>query len=530
MARLLSLSIILFCFLCNNSQNLAQDQENRSLTDLTQYIDFKMDRDHIPGLAACIVQDDRIVWSKGFGFQNIEQKMPMTTKSVLDVASISKIVTAIAVMQLAEHGQLDLNDPINKYLPFKIHHPDYPDAEMTISQLLSHTSSMSNGPSLWRSYSCGSQTMNLGEWVKAYFLPEGKFYHKEGNFARWKPGEGFSYSNAEYPLLAYLIEIVSGKSFSEYCKHNIFQPLEMQNTSFDLSDVSGENLATMYSFGYSMDLERDLMQPDIDCRKIILGDYYFPLCNYTAPTIGSGGMYSSTEQLSHLLIALMHGGVFKSKAILSKESVAKILSPYVQPQLLPMQFASFGLGGYAMRLNNGEPVWGHTGANPGISTYMLFNPETKIGGIVLANRFVDIRDLIEWLFAEGFGTYFSGSIDQIGKTWKQYSRSEYRHKVVIRVVANYLPGNSRVNIIGNHRYLGFWITSGIPMSPEKDRSWQKTFFFLDSAKIEFKITRGSWNKEAVTLDGKVPPKYSLLVVKDTVLNIVVEDWKDLVGG
>jgi len=121
-----------------------------------------------------------------------------------------------------------------------------------------------------------------------------------------------------------------------------------------------------------------------------------------------------------------------------------MLSPYVNTQFLPAQFAAFGLGGYAMKLNNGEPVWGHTGADPGTSTYMLFSPETRIGTIVLANRFVDIRDLIEWLFAEGFGTYFSGSINQIGKNWKQYSKSEYRHKVAVRVAANYLPGGSRL--------------------------------------------------------------------------------------
>jgi CubicO group peptidase (beta-lactamase class C family) len=488
-----------------------------------------MDRDKIPGLAACIIKDDKIVWSTGFGFQNIEHRIPMTTRSIMGIASISKIVTAIAVMQLAEHKQLDLNEPINKYLPFKIHHPDYPDAEITISQLLSHTSSISNGPSLWRSYSCESQTMNLREWVKAYFLPEGKFYHKEGNFARWKPGEGFSYSNAEYPLLAYLIEVVSGISFNQYCKRNIFDPLEMLNTSFNLSDELSRGMATMYSYGYSMDLERDLMQPNIDCRKIILGNYFFPLCNYTAPTIGAAGLYSSAEQLSHLLIALMQGGVFKGKVILSKASVAKTLSPYVNPQLLPGQFASFGLGGYAMRLNNGESVWGHTGADPGISSYMLFSRETRIGAIVLANRFVDIRDLIEWLFAEGIGQYWSSQFNQMSVTWKQYAKNQRQHKVIFRVLPNYLPGGSRINIIGDHRYLGSWVTSGIPMSPQKERTWEQTYFFPDSTRIEFKITRGSWHKEAVSLDGKVPPKYSLVVVKDTVFNIVVEDWKDLVG-
>jgi hypothetical protein len=77
--------------------------------------------------------------------------------------------------------------------------------------------------------------------------------------------------------------------------------------------------------------------------------------------------------------------------------------------------------------------------------------------------------------------------------------------------------------------LGCWVTSGIPMTPQKDRYWEKIFSFPDSARLEFKITRGSWDKEAVTLDGQIPTTHSLVVIKDTVLDIAVEDWKDLLG-
>lgn len=531
MKRLLSIwfKCIFLCIVCSNPTAAVYGQEPDQLTALNDYIDFKMKRDKIPGLAACLIKDGKIVWSKGYGWGNVEQKVPMTVKSVQGVASISKLFTAIAVMQLAEQKKIGLDDPINKYLAFKIQHPDHPDVEITISQILSHTAAISNGPSLWRSYQCGEQTMTLEEWVKAYFLPTGKFYHREGNFARWHPGEKFLYSNAGYGLLSYLVEVVSGIPFNQFCRKNIFDPLEMQNTSFDISDVRKENLCTMYSYGYNMDLERDLMQPGIDCGKITLGDYFFPLCNHTAPTVGAGGLYSGVEQLSKLLMTLMNGGVFKDKVLLSKESVARMLGPYVNPQLLPGQFASFGLGGYAMRLNNGEPVWGHTGADPGISSYMLFNPETNIGVIVVANRFVDIRDLIEWVFAEGIRQYWSKPLAEIEGTWRQYARVQREHKVVFHVVPNYLPGGSNIYIIGNHRYLGCWVSAGIPMSPQKDRSWEKTFFFPDSTRIEFKITRGSRDKEAVTLEGKVPPKHSFVVEKDTVFNVVVEDWKDLVG-
>ncbi len=488
-----------------------------------------MNRDKIPGLATCLIKADKIVWSKGYGWANVEQQVAMTIKTVQGVASISKLITAMAVMQLAEQKKIGLDDPINNYLAFKIRHPDYPDVDMTISQILSHTAAISNGPSLWRSYKCGDRTLTLEEWVKSYFLPTGSFYHSEENFTCWQPGDRFLYSNAGYGLLSYLVEVVSGMPFNRYCKENIFAPLAMHNTSFEVADVSEKYLGTLYAYGYNMDLERDLMQHGIDCGKIIATNYLFPLCHYSSPTVGSGDLYSSVEQLSKLLITLMNGGSFNGKVILSKESTARMLNPYVDPQLLPGQFASFGLGGYAMRLNNGAPVWGHSGADPGKSTFLFFNPETKIGAIVVANRFVDIRDLIEWVFVEGIRQYWSKPFGTSEGAWRQYLKDQRRHKIVIRVVSDYLPGGSQIYVIGNHRYLGGWVTTGIPLSPQQDRSWEKTFFFPDSTWIEFKITHGSWNTESVTLDGKVPPNHSFVAVEDTVVNIVIEDWKDQAG-
>ncbi len=524
MNRIATLIFILLLWVTVGINNAALCRQNHPLASLDEYITFKLERDHIPGLVACIIKGDSIAWSKGYGLRNLEQKHPMTMQSVIDVASITKLVTATAVMQLVENGRINLSDPINKLLPFKIHHPVHPDADITIEQLLSHTASTSNGPSLWRTYSCAPQTLTLKEWVRAYFLPDGQYFHKEGNFAESKPGEQFLYSNAGYTLLAYIVEVASGTPFSEYCRKKIFEPLEMHNTSLEISYMGRENLCTMYAYGYNSDIERDLMQPGVDCSKIIGSDYFFPLCNYTTPTIGAGGLYSSTEDLSKLLIAFMYGGALKDTEVLKTTTAAKMLTAYVDSKLLGGHFAAFGLGTYAIRLTNGEPVWGHSGADPGTSTFMFFDPDTKIGAIVLANRFVDIRDLIEWFFAEGIAHF--GSKSEVRK-WRTYTSNQPLHKVTFRVVPNYLPGGSMVHVIGNHRYLGCWVQSGIPMLPQKDRSWEKTFIFPDSTRLEFKFTRGDMKKEAVTQDGNVLPNCVLVVVRDTVFNMVVQDWKDL---
>ena len=527
MKSYLSTKPLMFFLIYLNSSILVHPQESNRMRLLDEYINFKMERDNIPGLAVCLVNRNKIVWAKGYGWANTEKKIPMTVNSVFGVASISKSITATAIMQLYEKGLIDIYSPINKYIPLKLKHPDYPAEDLTIAQILNHTASISNGPSLWRTYTCLENKISLEEWAKGYFMPEGEYYNSEGNFARFKPGEGFQYSNAGYALLSYLVEYVTGKSFNSYCRDNIFEPLGMKNSSFNVLDLDNNDIATMYSYGYGWDLEKDLIQKDIDHKKIIQSDYYFPLCNYTSPTFVAGGLYTSAEQLSKFLIFLMNEGIYNNNRILNNESIKKIFNESVSPSFLPDQFAAFGFGGYAMELSNGELVWGHTGADPGKSTFMLFNPEIKIGAIVQANRFIDIRDLIEWMFAEGFSEFGDGKIETTNKNWTQYSNKKERHKIDIVVEANYLPGGSHLYIIGNHRFLGQWIRTGIPLLPQKDGSWARSFSFPDSTKLEFKFTRGSWETEAVNSDGTIPSNYSFMVEKDTVLNIRIEDWKDL---
>lgn len=523
----LSMQALILLFIFTNSTTTIYSHEPKYLQTLDEYINIKMERDHVPGLSVCLIKDGDIVWSKGYGWANTEKRIPMTKSSVLGVASISKLITATAVMQLHDQNLINVNSPINKYLPFKIQHPNHPDYDIKISQILNHTASISNGPSLWRTYTCFEKEISLEEWTKSYFLPGGKFYDSDGNFGKHRPGDGFLYTNAGYGLLSYLVEYVSDQSFNEYCKKNIFDPIGMNNTSFVISNLDKNDLAIMYTYGYEWDLERDLIQKNTNYAGIIQSDYFFPLCHYTSPTFAAGGLYSSVEDLSKFLISLMNRDVYNNHRILSKESIERILSPSVDASFLPGQFSAFGLGGYAMKLSNDEPVWGHTGADPGISSYMLFNSEINMGAIVLANRFVDIRDLIEWFFAEGFSEFYDKPIEKISKNWKQYSGKRAKRKIDIMVESNYLPGGSQLYIIGNHRYFGQWMGAGIPLLPGKNGTWSKTFFIPDSTKLEFKITRGSWNSEAVNFDGTIPPNFSFVAEKDTVLNIKIDDWKDL---
>jgi CubicO group peptidase (beta-lactamase class C family) len=520
------LSLLIFSFLfCSCS-------DETHLNDLDTFLKFKIERDNIPGLALLIMKNDEIVYKKVYGWANIDNKVPMTVNSTFCVASIAKSFTALAIMQLYENGKINIREPVNNYIPFKVDNPFYPEKQITIEQLLSHTSSISNGPSMWRNFSEGDPTITIEEWARGYFITDGKYYNKEGNFERWKPGEGFLYSNGGYGLLAYLVECVSGMSFNDYCKKNIFTPLEMKNTSFLISQIDHKSMATMYGYGDFTDLEKDLACKDVNADSAISKNKPFPLMNYSSPELGAGELYSSAEELSHFLVMLMNSGDYRKHHILKEDILKQMLSPNVSRELLPPWFVDLGMGFYSMKLDNGEPVWGHTGANPGISSYLFFNTEIKIGAIVLANRFVDIRDLITWVFSEAFNDFNDISLDLLNKNWREYSHdylnNNYsKRKVLIRIKPESVPKNSSLYLNGNHKNLGLWISKGIPLDPKENGIWEKAFTFYDSTKINFKVTRGSWNMQAVDKNGADLPPFSLIVSNDTTLTIVINNWKDL---
>ena len=495
--------------------------EKAMMGGFDEYISGKMKYQNIPGLAALLVKDDEIVWSGNYGWADIEKRIPMSNERILPTASITKTITATAVMQLWEQGKFNLNDPVNDYLSFEILNPNHPDSAITFFQLLNHTSSISNGPSLWRTFRCGDPVISHEDWVEGYFLPDGQFYHADGNFEKWPPGLQAQYSNAGYGLLGYMVEVLSGMPFEQYCRTFIFEPLSMNYSSIHPSTMDAGLFSSIYAYDFEWDLERDLVRPGIDVDRALADGRPVPLCLYSSPTRGAGGLYASASDLAHFLIALMNGGIYREHRILKSETLDTMFQAY----------GDFGLGVYAVPLDNGELVWGHTGADPGVSTFMLFNSDVKLGAIVVTNRFVDIRDLIHWIFAEGFRYFCTQSLDDLPEEWKQYSAKAEKHfgperKVTFRITPKVFPAGSTVFITGNHRYLGQWNPTCIPLMLQQDGSWSRTFRFFEGAELEYKITRGSWEKEAVFADGRVPPNFTFHVQGDMVVNVVVENWKD----
>lgn len=345
---------------------LAFNTDFSSPDNLGTFLDKKINKAGIAGISVAMIRDGEIASTWQAGYADVANKKPVTDETVFQIASISKTVTGIAVMQLYERGLIDLDDDINQYLSFKIEHPQYPENPITFRRLLSHTAGLKdNWDVINSSYTIatggGDSDVTLDVFVKGYFVKGGQWYHPELNFTESAPGKDFLYSNAGYGLLGYLVEEISGSSFPEYCKTNIFLPLEMDHTTWLLKDTNTKIMAIPY-----------------EGNK--------PLPFYSFATYPDGALKTTPADYARLLIAVMNAGQYKGKSIMQPETVAEMLTPVAKEGRQALSWNYDSLEELQLQeLDNGHII-GHTGGDPGIVTFALFNPQNRTGLVVFMNQ------------------------------------------------------------------------------------------------------------------------------------------------
>jgi CubicO group peptidase (beta-lactamase class C family) len=258
-------------------------------------------------------------------------------------------------MQLSERGLIDLNSDVSSYLPFRVRNPHHPEHEITPLHLLTHTSGLAwptdeDGiPGFYDNYSLDSAPP-MDKWLPQYVLTSGTWYRT----AVWKntiPGERELYSNLGIALLAYLVERVSGSDFNSYCRKNIFEPLEMKNTSYDFSDLVMKNVARIYTENYTaIGYDRQLAFPTADLK-------------------------STLQDFSRLVIAYMNDGQYRTARILSKKTIDEMLTMH-NPASGRCLIWDCDLGNW----------YGHSGGMPGVSTHVEFQRDAKVGVLIFSNK------------------------------------------------------------------------------------------------------------------------------------------------
>ena len=202
----------------------AAPREARRGNDLDHDLRTMMRGDHVPGLAACIVEDGTVTWSHGYGHANLAHDRPATPDTIFMLASISKTVMAVAVMQAVEDGLLDLDADVNDALPFDVRNPRHPDTAITLRLLLTHTSSIRDDwPTIVPFYANGDSPIALGDYLRRYLKPDGDLYHAHRSYSAWLPGARYDYCNIAAALAGYLVESASGIPFDAWCDERILR-------------------------------------------------------------------------------------------------------------------------------------------------------------------------------------------------------------------------------------------------------------------------------------------------------------------
>jgi CubicO group peptidase (beta-lactamase class C family) len=330
-----------------------------SLTKALEEFGAKYDRQAV---AVAVTRGEELLRASASGKANVEAPLDATADTGFLVASISKTITATAVMQQVEKGSLNLDVDVSGYLPFTLRNPHAQTRPITLRQLLSHTSSITDNAiysNYDEFYTYGTDpTISLADFCTSVFK-RGENRYSTVTFSRKAPGSSYEYSNIAYALLGWIVERVTEQPFDVYCMQSIFKPLGMNQTSWRLADATTRPLAMPYNY-----LDE-------------------PIGHYSFADYPSGSVFTSANDLSRFLRAIVLGGAFNGQRILKEETVALMLKPAF-PKVRGAEWQGLGFAGFS--LPDGRVFLGHSGGEQGVATGMFFNPGNGCGLIALMNK------------------------------------------------------------------------------------------------------------------------------------------------
>jgi serine beta-lactamase-like protein LACTB, mitochondrial len=316
---------------------LAADKLERIEKEITA----AMSRQNIPGMSVAVVVGQKLVWSNGYGLADLENFVPAKARTAYRLGSISKPITAAAVMQLVERGKIDLDAPIQKYCPA------FPAKQwpVTARHLLGHTAGV-------RHYNSDAEFASTRHYNG---VVEGLELFK-GDPLLFEPGTKFSYTTHGYSVLGCAVEGASGMKFDEYVRQNLFKPAGMDRMQVDDLFAIIPNRAQGYQKNQSGEL-----------RNSGLAD--------TSYKLPGGGFISTVEDLARFAIAMQTG------ALLKKETLDQM---WAKQKTRDGKETPYGLG-WTITERNGMKEVAHGGAQQRVSTFLYLIPEKGIAVAVMSN-------------------------------------------------------------------------------------------------------------------------------------------------
>lgn len=347
---LLSIAIGLLLALFSGSLQIKRNMEadmplDEFKANMDERIPALMKQYEIPGCSVALVKDGEVVWTEAYGYADVESGRALTADTQMSVQSITKSVTAWGIMRLAEKGLIDLDTPVSQYLKgWQFPNSKYPTDRITTRQLLSHTAGMP-----------------LGDFSNIYApdeaIPSNRNVTAREAVPVCEAGSGFSYSNVGYNILEILIEDVTGQSYSEYLRSEVFLPLGMESAAFEINTATTPYPPTGYNLSGK------------------------PVPVYLYPSKASGGLFATVSDIARFAAAGL-----KENPVLNSESVEQMYQPEsYKIGIYGLVFEGYGFGHYIERLPNGLRSVSHGGQGNGIMTHFQSVPETGDAIVILTN-------------------------------------------------------------------------------------------------------------------------------------------------
>ena len=284
--------------------------EHPDFDQIDRYIEAQMVDCRIPGFSLGIIKDGELLYMKGYGRADGSGR-PVTPQTPFMIGSVSKTFTALAVMQLYEAGRIDLDLPVQTYLPSFALAEDREGRGITVHMLLNHTSGIPPLSEFQVSTLRGDDE-TIAELVDKFKTIRPK----------WQPGERFAYGNANYIILGALIEQVSGMPYGAYLQQNLFDPLEMRHSYTSASDAAVDGLALGY--------------------RPLLGIPFLSSMPYREDFLPAYCVISCAEDMTHFITAMQGGGRYKDKQVLSEDAFKQMTAASSEVT----KWVSYGLGWY----------------------------------------------------------------------------------------------------------------------------------------------------------------------------------------
>lgn len=394
---------------------------------LDSWLDYQVAKQGLPSVSMGLVFDQNQIWTRSVGYADIEKLRVATPDTVYSVCSITKLFTAISVMQLRDDNALDLNSDIEKLLPWlNIQRTKPSSAPITLAGILTHSSGLPND-------------LASDYWTAQTFPNDDEFRNGLSDVKTLYPaGKHEKYSNVGYVIAGYAIEEASGSSYTEYVQSNILDPLDMRDTYMELTvSTASSNWATAYGGGGRHNKRQKI--PTFQMKGLA----------------ASAGMASTVNDMSKFISWQFRLLNSNQNEILSKSTLQEMhrVSWYN-----PGKEAHRGYGFSVMDLD-GRLLVGKDGGCPGYLSLVILDPESKLGVVVMTNGMgTDV-----WNFARG-------AFEMVGPAMDEAARPQSAEVLVSDIdlkkfegVYRATPSNIEVAVVAQQDHLvGISLTS---MSP-----------------------------------------------------------------